>query len=88
MTIEKTIEIIRTCMVIDDCFVKEAGEMAIKALEKQIPKKPILKGNEYVGEELIYDTWYCPSCDMDYEIDFTNFLFCPNCSQALDWSEE
>lgn len=57
------------------------------ALEKQIPKKPILKGNEYMGGELIYDTWYCPSCDMDYEIDFTNFLFCPNCSQAIDWSE-
>lgn len=35
MTNEKAIEIIKDCMILDDCFVKEAGEMAIKALEAQ-----------------------------------------------------
>ena len=51
-----------------------AFEMAIEALEKQIPKK------------LKDDGWlYCPICGRDVLMD--RFDYCPDCGQALDWSE-
>ena len=51
-----------------------AFETAIKALEKQIPKK------------LKDDGWlYCPICGRDVLMD--RFNYCPDCGQALDWSD-
>ena len=51
-----------------------AFETAIEALEKQIPKK------------LKDDGWlYCPICGRDVLLD--RFDYCPDCGQALDWSE-
>ena len=52
----------------------EAIDMAINALEKQIPKKPILKhdvsvmhinrGNQpHEWKRLESDNWHCPECD-------------------------
>lgn len=49
-------------------------KLAIEALEKQIPKKPI---TETVNRGI--------SVSGEYDIDF-NYL-CPNCGKALDWSE-
>ena len=54
--------------------VVEARDMAINALEKQIPKKPILKhdvsvmhinrGNQpHEWKRLESDNWHCPECD-------------------------
>ena len=52
-----------------------AFETAIEALEKQIPKKPKDDG------------WlYCPICGRDVLMD--RFDYCPDCGQALDWSDE
>ena len=52
-----------------------AFETAIEALEKQIPKK------------LKDDGWlYCPICGRDVLMD--KFDYCPDCGQALDWSDE
>ena len=57
--------------------VQEHTEMLIvckEALEKQIPKK------------LKDDGWlYCPICGRDVLMD--RFDYCPDCGQALDWSE-
>lgn len=64
-----------------------ALEMAIEALEKQIPKKPILEGDGYWDGELVLDTWICPNCDKDYEVDYDDYDYCPNCGQKIDWSE-
>lgn len=51
-----------------------AFETAIEALKKQIPKK------------LKDDGWlYCPICGRDVLMD--RFDYCPDCGQALDWSE-
>ena len=51
-----------------------AFETAIEALEKQIPKK------------LKDDGWlYCPICGRDVLMD--RFDYCPDCGQALDWSD-
>lgn len=65
-----------------------AVEVAVNALEKQIPKKVTFSGDAYVDGELYYDTASCPACDCVFE-DETEFGFnhCPNCGQALDWSD-
>lgn len=63
----------------------ECREVIHKALEKQIPKKPIEKevigvsvtGYKYKGQ--------CPKCSstvLQYTGDF-----CPKCGKALDWNE-
>lgn len=68
--------------------LKEVYEVAVKALEKQIPKKPNYEGDGYADGELVYDTWICPNCEKHYEVDYDDYDYCPNCGQALDWSEE
>lgn len=63
----------------------EDMEVAIKALEKQIPTKPTLEGDGYADGHLIYDTWICPNCGKDYEVDYEEYDYCPNCGQHIDW---
>lgn len=77
----------------NDCKFTEddykANEMAIRALEKQIPKKPTYEGDGYAPDgTLIYDTWICSCCDKRYEVDYDDYDYCPNCGQKLDWSDE
>jgi hypothetical protein len=67
----------------------EAMRIAIRALEKQIPKKPTYEGDGYAPDgTLIYDTWICCCCDKRYEVDYDDYDYCPNCGQKLDWSDE
>lgn len=62
----------------------EALNMAIEALEKQIPKKPIaVDWSEEFEGALIEDRCALCSTYLHY-ID----IYCPNCGQAIDWSEE
>ena len=77
----------------NDCKFTEddykANEMAIRVLEKQIPKKPTYEGDGYAPDgTLIYDTWICSCCDKRYEVDYDDYDYCPNCGQKLDWSDE
>ena len=51
---------------------------AIKALEKQIPKKPELKGEYYV----------CPVCGVYQETSEGNPPYCINCGQRILWEVE
>ena len=53
--------------------------MAIKALEKQIPKK--VKYDEY-GKEEGYPYCECGKCLID---DLVGVKYCPECGQKLDW---
>lgn len=53
----------------------ESADLAIQALEKQIPKKPI---DRCMFKE-------CPDCH-EIEIQYCNY--CPTCGQKLDWSDE
>lgn len=63
-----------------------AFEEAIKALEKQIPKKVVFGYDEQ-------DDIYCPVCKFafatvdDHEYENTFYNYCPHCSQKLDWSD-
>lgn len=65
-----------------------ALDMAISAIEKQIPKKPAFEGDSYDdGGNIIYDTWICPCCEDRYEVDYERHNHCPTCGQAIDWSD-
>ena len=56
-----------------------AYEMAIKALEKQIPKKPMFNGTN----------WYrCVNGCEIHKKQFEKDWYCPKCGQKLDWSDE
>lgn len=67
----------------------EDFEMAIEALERQIPKKPNIEGDGYDPEgNFVYDTWICPNCEIKYELECQEYDHCPNCGQAIDWSED
>lgn len=72
------------CTDNQQAFIKEI-EIAISALEKQIPKKPTEK--EVIGASM---TGYkykgqCPKCSSTVSQYTGNH--CPKCGQVLDWSE-
>lgn len=66
----------------DDCEMK----VSVKAIEKQIPKKPKIKlhTNRVPKEQ---EEYYCPCCDEWITWDF-KWKWCAECGQHLDWSEE
>ena len=75
----------------DDCPECNARELAISALQKQIPKKPI-QANYIVrvnGVATLLDEnefTKCPSCTYkDIEVKHGQ-KYCHICGQALDWS--
>ena len=55
---------------------------AIKAIDKQIPKKPEPK-KDASGEYYV-----CPVCGVYQEISEGNPPHCINCGQAIDWEVE
>lgn len=61
-------------------IIADAYDMAIEALEKQIPKKPNDKFNVPYA---IIAYGICPSCGLDVNSDMK---FCSECGQAIDWS--
>ena len=64
-----------------------AWDIAIEALEKQIPEVPNYEGDGYINGELIYDTWICPRCGRYYELDCNDdYIYCPQCGQRIDWT--
>lgn len=69
----------------------EAMKVAIEALEKQIPKKPIYSDYDDNGfDEIIPYRAECPSCGESVEFGKWNAEESHHCEcgQALDWSEE
>lgn len=82
-------------------MLQESVEMAIQAIEKQVPKKPKKSGvtdsdgvfhaiNGING--VPYDL--CPNCETNLCTDGmfggnkSGMKYCKNCGQKLDWSEE
>ena len=65
------------------CYITDIDaeplRLAIKALEKQIPKKPI------VSDDII-----CPNCStiLIYCLHTSEIDYCDKCGQRLNWSEE
>lgn len=75
-----------------NCIVRRGMRIISKSKEireKFTPKKPDYEGDGYdENGNLIYDTWICPNCGKHYEVDYDNYDFCPECGQALDWSDK
>ncbi len=46
------------------------------AIEKQIPRIPDLDGGVY-----------CPCCLHEFKENYDTTNYCPNCGQAIDWSD-
>lgn len=70
-------------------MLQESVDMAIKALEKQVAKKPSFEGDGYDPDgNLVYDTWICPCCEKHYEVDHEEYDYCPSCGQKIDWSDQ
>lgn len=68
-----------------DNAIRDAFELADKALEKQIPKK--VKNS---GERIPFE-WYCPTCGeilCDDGYKNTDIKYCEQCGQVLDWRDE
>jgi rRNA maturation endonuclease Nob1 len=78
------------CKVLDDELTKKDVEdyksrfasvnLAISALEKQMPKK--IKKFTY-PKNIVY--MYCPECDEGID---ENNLFCSRCGQKINWEVE
>lgn len=75
--------------------VNEACRMGMEAIGYRIPKKPdtdiINRGIDAAGEYDIDSNYICPNCKSvvgDCEIEEHYFDYCPDCGQALDWSDE
>lgn len=105
MEIEKAIDVLKThnekcsgCGKLCDDLCKPAVEMAIKALEKQIPKKP--QKREVGSEKLKRIIYHCPNCGKRlYDCTFKNGKLdhvspgsrkskrCEKCDCKLDWSD-
>ena len=67
--------------------VVEARNMAIKALEKQIPKKPIIK-HINTSEEATEIEYTCPVCGTNF-VELTPCKeWCPYCGNKIYWSDE
>ena len=67
-----------------DNAIRDAFELADKALEKQIPKK--VKNS---GERIPFE-WYCPTCGeilCDDGYKKTDIKYCEQCGQVLDWRD-
>ena len=56
---------------------KMYAELAINALEKQIPKKPKNNTNSNI--------YFCSVCER--KVAHNHALYCSGCGQKLDWSE-
>lgn len=98
MTRKEALEYLKRCYLVVGSPLNQTKEefkrnnavivMAIKALEKRVPKQPDLEGDGYDDDgEIIFDEWLCPCCETRYEVDYDDYKFCPNCGQAIDWSD-
>ncbi len=95
MTIEEAIERFRGLNIGRESFSEEYGEeifcgdaeaceLGVKALEKQMPKKPILSDKQNVRYAMQFT---CPCCGK-YFTGVGIADYCYHCGQALDWDNQ
>lgn len=91
MTEQEAIKIILNYSVYGCGYCHEGGDeipkaftTATKALEKQIPKKPVSRLTKGALQYKVHD---CPICGekFGFRIDVN---YCEVCGQKIDWSEE
>lgn len=88
-----TTEVLENYMQFEDECVKKGFtfKSVIEAREKQIPKKP-RKTDSYRGVLKKVYAYVCPTCGNarleKYMNERQNTVFCWDCGQKLDWSDE
>lgn len=93
MTYEEAIKIVK-CQALnnpDYPLVCEAMNMAIEALEKQIPKKAEIRRVRHPVYGPAYG-WCCPTCGNVVEVDDNEYYKTElypacECGQIIDWSD-
>lgn len=65
-------------------LIEEYYNLAIEALEKQLPKKPIEANDAYTPKIGEFRVAKCPNCGKEVS---DRFDACLECRQNLDWSE-
>lgn len=79
--IECAIRHIQTAVDVDPWAV----EIAVEAMEKQIPKEPEYKEEDRFVKNFFAVYPYCPRCGNEVA---TDDMHCVQCGQAIDWEEE
>lgn len=80
----KGIEEVRGNLPEDGNEIEEAFIVAIEALEKQLPKKPIEIKETYTSKIGEFRVAKCPNCGKEVS---DRFNVCLECRQNLDWRE-
>lgn len=62
---------------------KELSRMIDDAIEKRIKKKPLIKYPSAACPEMVFK---CPVCKCELD-DIAPNNYCPDCGQAIDWSD-
>ncbi len=80
--IEAAINFVDYCTPAETNEDVELAGIAIEALEKQIPKKP-LAGIDFMGNEFRI----CCKCSAIVQDGEWRANYCPDCGQAIGWGE-
>lgn len=67
---------------------EEDIDLIEEIVKNEIPKKPYFESDVYADGYPVYDTWICPRCGANYEVDSDKFDYCPHCGKRIDWSDE
>lgn len=84
MTELEAIEELKCYRACSGTQLPEEMELATKALEKQIAKKPIFSKSMMSKKEFRI----CPVCERLVLYDGIKFNYCQYCGQKLDWGNE
>ena len=79
---KERLELIEKCYRGEVEDYKQALELGVKALEKQIPKKPHKNFEKFSGVWCSCGKYFGKGYFVDKPI------YCPNCGQKLDWGDE
>lgn len=63
----------------------QAAEASLNALKRDVKKNPLNIASEVVTDDENAVFGLCPFCGLEVSNDFN---YCPNCGQALEWSND
>ncbi len=96
-TIEKAIELVKDafgfweseyCVGDDWTEEHEACDLAVDALKKQDPKKPVPVSGLHFDSHITFAKGFrCPTCEARIYI-IGEAIYCPRCGQKLDWKQQ
>lgn len=90
MTAEESIKIIKQHFYIYNDgrltpLLDKVVQNAIAALELRVPARPnLISDGDWDGEP-VYDTWGCPNCGTQFEVEYEQHSCCPDCGQKIEW---